>query len=200
MIIFYILFNHHRKHDGASGDGPAVAAKATAPQNLGEPGECGSAVDFFSSCLISGSVGLWVIGDGPAVAAKATASQNLGEPGECRSNANFFADMLNRDKNHVSSSPSSCAIPVNDFVLPDDEHKPQANEIGDCTSSISSNKVPDDHRHGVVDNSAPAVKSGFKGKRATKKCSRYGKRGGEQKRNPLDRRSLSHGPPPFEPR
>ena len=61
-------------------------------------------------------------------------------------------------------------------------------------------EIPDDHRHEVVDDSAPAVKSGFKGKRATKKFSRYGKRGGEQKRNPLDRRSLSPGPPPSEPR
>jgi hypothetical protein len=72
--------------------------------------------------------------------------------------------MLNRDKNHVSSSPSSCAIPVNDFVLSDDEHKLQANETGDCTSSISSNEVPDDHCHKVIDNYAPAVKSGFKRK------------------------------------
>ena len=62
------------------------------------------------------------------------------------------------------------------------------------------NEVPDDHRRGVVVDSAPALKSGFKGKRATKKFSRYGKRGGEQKRNnPLDRRSLSPGPPPSEP-
>ncbi len=83
MIIFYILFNHHRKQDGASREGPAVAAEATAPQNLGEPGECGSAADFFSGYLICGCVGLgaWVIQDGPAVAAKATAPQNLGEPG-----------------------------------------------------------------------------------------------------------------------
>ena len=55
---------------------------------------------------------------------------------------------------------------------PDDERKPQAN----------------------------AVKSEFKGKRATKKFSRYGKRGGVQKRNPLDRRSVSPGPTPAEPR
>jgi len=108
--------------------------------------------------------------------------------------------MLKREKNHVSSSPSSRAIPVNDLVLPDDERKPQANKTGHCASSISLKEIPDDHRHEVVDDSAPAVKSGFKGKRATKKFSRYGKRGGEQKRNPLDRRSLSPGPPPSEPR
>ena len=72
--------------------------------------------------------------------------------------------MLNRDKNHVSSSPSSCAIPVNDFVLPDGERKPQVNEIVNCASSISSNDVPDDHRHGVVNDSAPAVMSGFNSK------------------------------------
>ena len=39
-IIFYTLFYHHthRKHGRPSGDGPAVAAEAVAPQNLGEPG------------------------------------------------------------------------------------------------------------------------------------------------------------------
>ena len=222
VIIFYTLINHHshRKHGRASGDGPAVAAEAAAPQNLGEPGECGSAADFFSGCLISGRVCFRAMGDGPAVAAEATApqiglramgdetavaaeaaaSQNLGEPGECGSDANFLADMLKREKNHVSLSPSSRAIPVNDLVLPDDERKPQANKTGHCASSISLNEIPDDHRHEVVGDYAPAVKSGFKGKRATKKFSRYGKRGGEQKRNPLDRLSLSPGPPPSEPR
>ena len=134
------------------------------------------------------------------MAAKAAAPQNLGEPGECGSDANILADMLKRENNHVSSSPSSRAIPVNDLVLPDDERKPQANKTGPCASSISLNEFPDDRRHGLVDNSAPAVKSGFKGKRATKKFSCYGKRGGEQKRNPLHRRSLSPGPPPSEPR
>ena len=111
VIIFYTLINHHshRKHGRASGDGPAVAAEAAAPQNLGEPGECGSAADFFSGCLISGRVCFRAMGDGPAVAAEATApqiglramgdetavaaeaaaSQNLGEPGECGSDANF---------------------------------------------------------------------------------------------------------------
>ena len=133
------------------------------------------------------------------MAAEAAAPQNLGEPGECGSDANFLADMLKRENNRVSSSPSSRAIPVNDLVLPD-ERKPQANKTGPCASSISLNEFPNDRRHGLVDNSAPAVKSGFKGKRATKKFSRYGKRGGEQKRNPLHRRSLSPGPPPSEPR
>ncbi len=85
VIIFYTLLNHHshRKHGRASGDGPAVAAEVAAPPNLGEPGECGSAADLFSGCLISGRVGLRAMGDETAVAAKAAASQNLGEPGEC---------------------------------------------------------------------------------------------------------------------
>ncbi len=117
VIIFYTLINHHshRKHGRASGDdGPAVAAEAAAPQNLGEPGECGSAADFFSGCLISGCVGFRAMGDGPAVAAEAAAlqiglramgdetavaaeaaaSQNLGEPGECGSAADFFSGCL----------------------------------------------------------------------------------------------------------
>jgi hypothetical protein len=70
VIIFYTLIHHHshrKQHGRASGDGPAVAAEAAAPQNLGEPGECGSAADFFSGCLISGRVGFRAMGDGPAV-------------------------------------------------------------------------------------------------------------------------------------
>ena len=76
-IIFYTLFYHHthRKHGRPSGDGPAVAAEAVAPQNLGEPGECGSAADFFSGCLISGCFGFRAMGDWPAVEAKAAAPQ-----------------------------------------------------------------------------------------------------------------------------
>lgn len=35
------------------GDGPAVAAKATAPQNFGEPGECRSVAGFFADMLNS---------------------------------------------------------------------------------------------------------------------------------------------------
>jgi hypothetical protein len=74
-----------------------VAAEATAPPKLGEPGECGSAADFFSGWLNSSRVGhgARAIGDGPAVAVKATAPQNLGVPGECGSAANFFACQLN---------------------------------------------------------------------------------------------------------
>jgi len=62
-------------------------------------------------------IGLRAMGDETAVAAESAASQNLGEPGECGSDANFLADMLKREKNHVSLSPSSRAIPVNDLVL-----------------------------------------------------------------------------------
>ncbi len=40
-------------------------------------------------------------------------------------------------KNHVSSSPSSRAIPVNDLVLPDDERKPQANKTANNDPSES---------------------------------------------------------------
>jgi hypothetical protein len=136
-------------------------------------------------------------GDDP-MTAKAAASQNLGEHGESGSDATFLAYMLISMKNHVSFLPSSREIPVNDLVLPDDERQPQANKTGHCASYISLNVIPDDHRHDVIDDSAHAVKSGFKGKRATKKFSRNGKRGGDRKIIPRDRQGLSPGPHPSE--
>lgn len=162
---------------------------------------------FFAGQLNSGhagDLGAWVIGDGPAVAAKATAPQNFGEPGECRSVAGFFADMLNSDKN-ACFSQTSCALPLTDFVLPEDERKPHAHDNSNCSSSTGSDD--DDLSNGGLNASAPAVKFGFNGKRATKKFGRYGKRGGNKKINPLivailvlNPLLLSHVDPPLQAR
>jgi hypothetical protein len=106
--------------------------------------------------------------------------------------------MLNSDKNACSSSQTSCALPLNDVVLPEEEYKPHANDNSDCASSTGLDN--DDLSNEGLNDSTPAVKFGFKGKTATKKFGRYDKRGSNKKINPLDCHNLSPEPPLFEPR